>query len=87
MAIALLDVLDGGHGLLLCLVSKHRAEGYVSDTADVWQLGAILRVDDYTAALIDLETDVLKAKSRRVRATTDGYENSFRFQLWGCLVS
>lgn len=76
VAVALLDVLDGGHGLLLGLVGKHGAKGHVTNASDVRGLGAVLGVNDDTAALVNLETSVLQAQTGSVRAATNGHEDN-----------
>lgn len=75
MAVALLDVLNGGHGLLLGLVGKHGAKGHVTNAADVRGLGAVLGVDDDAAAVVNLKAGVLQAQAGGVWAAADGDEN------------
>jgi hypothetical protein len=81
VAVALLDVLDGGDGLFLGLVRKHGSEGDVANAANVGQLGAVLGVDNDAAALIELEADVLEAKPLGVWPTANGYKYDLGIQL------
>lgn len=76
VTVALLDVLDGSDGLLLGLVGKHGSESAVTDHADVGDLGAVLLVDDKTAALVLLDTDALEVETLGVGAATDGDEDN-----------
>jgi hypothetical protein len=62
-------------------VREHRAERHVADAADVRELGAVLRVDDDAAALVELEADVLEAEALGVRAAADGDEDDVGFEL------
>lgn len=84
VAITLLDVLNHCDSLFLGLVGKHLAESAVADTADVGDLGAIFRIDNNPAALVELHTDVLEAESLSVGTTTDSHQNNVRLQL-SCL--
>lgn len=81
VAVALLDVLDNSNSLLLSLVRKHGAEGGVTDAANVGDLGAVLGVDNDTAALIELEADVLKAKTAGIGATTNSNKDDVSIEL------
>lgn len=81
VAVSLGNVLDDGDGLLLGLVGEHRTEGAVTDDTDVRDLGAVFLVNDQAAAVVGLETNVLKAKTGRVWATTDGDEDDVCFEL------
>lgn len=81
VAIALLDVLDDGNGLLLSLVRKHRPKGSVTDASDMGDLGSVLGVDDDTATLVQLKTNVLKTQTAGVGSSTDGNENNVRLNL------
>ena len=83
MAVSLLDVLDNSYGLLLSLVGKHRAECYVTNTADVRELGAILGVDDDAATLVELKANVLEAEALGVRSAANGNENGLCLKLYG----
>ena len=76
VAVALSDVLDGSDSLLLSLVGKHGAEGAVTDSADVGDLGAVLLVDDQAAAVIGLKTDVVETKTGSVRTAANGDEDN-----------
>lgn len=84
VAVTLLDVLDDGNSLLLGLVSKHGAEGDITDTSDVGDLGSVLGVDDDTAALIGIEANVLEAEATNVRSSADGDEDDIRLDLQLC---
>lgn len=87
VAVTLLNVLDGSNGLLLGLVGKHGAEGDITDAADVGDLGAVLGVDDDTAALILLEANVLKAETLGVGAATDSDKDDITLELYSNIVS
>ncbi|KAI6748421.1 hypothetical protein HG530_015457 [Fusarium avenaceum] len=52
-----------GDSLLLSLVCKHRAKGDITNTSDVGDLGSVLGVDNDTAAVVVLKTDVLEAEA------------------------
>jgi len=75
VAVALLDELDHGDGLLLGLVRQHGAESAVTDDADVGNLSAVLLVNDQAALLVLLNADVLQAETLGVRSATDGDQN------------
>lgn len=81
VAITLLDVLDNGNGLLLSFVGKHRAESGVTDTANVGDLGTVLGVDDYTAALVELHANVLKTETLGVGAAADSNKDNLGIKL------
>lgn len=81
MAVTLLDVLDNSDGLLLSLVGKHRSESGVTDAANVGELGAVLRVDDDTPALVKLKSNVLEAKATGIGATADGNKDDIGIKL------
>jgi hypothetical protein len=81
VAVTLLDVLDDSDGLLLSLVGKHRAEGDITNTSDVGDLGSVLGVDNDTAAVIVLKTDVLKAEASGVGSSADSNENNIGLNL------
>ena len=78
---ALVDVLNGSDSLFLSLVGKHRAEGAVSEGANVGDLGAVLLVNDQAAPLISLETNVVKTETGSVWAATDSNEDTVRIEL------
>jgi len=80
VAVALLDVLDSGNGLLLSLVGEHGAEGHITDDTDVGKLGAILLVDDKTATFILVDTDVLDVKAVGVGAAADSNQDNISVQ-------
>ena len=81
VTVTLLDVLDNSDGLLLSLVGEHGAERGVTDAADVGDLGAVLGVDDDTAALVELEANVLQAEALGVRSAADGDEDGLSLKL------
>lgn len=81
VAVALGDVLDGSDGLLLGLVGKHRAEGNVTDGANVLDLGTVLLVDDQAATVVSLETDVVEAEAGSVGTATDSDEDDISVKL------
>lgn len=81
VAVALLDVLDDSNGLLLSLVGKHGAEGDITNAANVGDLGAVLGVDDDTAALILLESNVLKAETLGVGTAANSDKNNVTLEL------
>lgn len=83
MTIPLLDVLDNGNSLLLSLMGKHRAEGDITDTSDVGDLGSVLGVNDDTAAVISLKANVLKAEAAGVRSSTNGNEDYVGLDRFG----
>lgn len=80
VAVTLLDVLDGGDTLFLCLVGKHGAESAVTDHADVRVLGTVFLVDDQAALLVLLDSSVLETKALSVRATTNGNQDNIGIQ-------
>lgn len=80
VAVALLDVLDDSDGLLLGLVGQHGAESHITNDTDVGNLGAELLVDDETATIILVDTDVLDVKTVGVGATTNGDEDNIRIE-------
>lgn len=61
VSVTLGDVLDGSDGLLLGLVGKHGTESAVTDDANVGDLGAVFLVNNKTATVVSLETNVLEA--------------------------
>jgi hypothetical protein len=81
VAVVLGDVLDGGNGLLLGLVGEHRAEGAVTDDADVRDLGAVLLVDHETATVVGLKTDLLEAETGGVGTAADGNKADISVEL------
>lgn len=81
VAVASLDELNGCNGLFLGLVCKHRAKGAVTNDADVGDLGAVLLVNDKTAAVVGFKANVLKAKAGSVWATANGDENDIGVKL------
>ena len=81
VAVTLLDVLDNSDGLLLGLVSKHGAEGGITDAADVGDLGAVLGVNNNASALVLLQADVLEAETVGVGATTNGNKDNVTLEL------
>jgi hypothetical protein len=83
MSVSLLDVLNDSNGLFLGLVGKHRTECYITHTADVRELGAVLGIDDDTATLIELKANVLETKALSVRSAADGDENGLCLELYG----
>lgn len=80
VAVALLDVLDGGNTFLLSLVGKHGAERAVTDDTDVGVLGAVLLVDHQTALLVLLNSGVLQAETLGVGATANGDQDDISVQ-------
>lgn len=80
VAVALLDVFDDSDGLLLGLVGQHGAEGNVTDHTDVGNLGAVLLVNDQTAAVILVDANVLEAQTLSVRATANGDQDDIGVQ-------
>lgn len=80
VAVASLDVFDGGNGLLLGLVSQHGTEGAVTDDADVGELGAVLLVDDKTATVVLLDSNLLQVQAFGVRATANGDQDNVGVQ-------
>jgi hypothetical protein len=52
----------------------------------VGDLGAVLGIDDNTAAVVELHTDVLKTKAASVGTTANGAENDFSLELWNELA-
>jgi hypothetical protein len=81
VAVALLDVLDDGNGLLLGLVRQHGAEGDITNAADVRDCGAVFAVDHNTAAVVLLDSHVLKTKTTGVGAAADGDQNNVGVNL------
>lgn len=80
VAVALLDVLDSGDGLLLGLVGQHGAKGNVTDDTDVGDLGAVLLVNDKTAAVVLVDADVLETETLGVGATANGDQDDISVQ-------
>ncbi len=80
VAVSLLDVLDGGNGLLLSLVGKHGTESAIADDTDVAGLGAVLLVNHQATPVILLETRVLKTQTLGVRTAADGDKNDISIQ-------
>lgn len=87
VAVTLLDVLNGSNGLLLGLVGKHGAEGDITNAANVGDLGAVLGVDDDTAALVLLEANVLEAETLGVGAAANSDKNDVTLELCSNNVS
>ena len=81
VAVALLDVLDDGNGFFLSLVGKHGPERRIADATDVGDLGTVFGVDDDTATLVHLETNVLQAKASGVGSSSDGDEDGLGLEL------
>jgi len=65
-------------------VRKHGPEGGIANAADVGELGAVLRVDDDAATLVELEADVLEAEATGVGATADRDEDDVSVELQEC---
>jgi len=72
VAVTSLNVLDGGDGLLLGLVGQHGAESAVTDDTHVGNLGAVLLVDDETATVVLLDSNVLEVQALSVGLAADG---------------
>lgn len=83
VAVSLANVLDSGDTLLLGLVRQHSTEGNITDHTDMRDLCAVLLVNDDTAALVGLNTDVLEAKAGSVGSATDGDEDDVSVKLGG----
>jgi hypothetical protein len=62
-------------------VGKHGAEGAVTNSADVLDLGAVLLVDDQAATVVSLETDVVETKTGSVGTATDGDKDDIGVKL------
>lgn len=82
VAVALLDVLDDGDGLLLGLVGQHGPEGDISNAPDVGELGSVLLINDDTSALVELQPNILQAQSRGVWPATYGDEDDVGVELY-----
>lgn len=80
VAVALLDVLDGGNTLLLSLVGKHGAERAVTDDTNVGVLGAVFLIDHQAALVVLLNSGVLQTETLGVGATTNGNEDDIGVQ-------
>lgn len=80
VAVALLDVFDGGNTLLLSLVGKHGAKCAVTNDTDVGMLGAVLLVNHQTALLVLLNSGILQTETLGVGATADGNQNDIGVQ-------
>jgi hypothetical protein len=63
-------------------VGKHGAEGAVTNSADVLDLGAVLLVDDQAATVVSLETDVVETKTGSVGTATDSDKDDISVKLW-----
>lgn len=87
VAISLGNVLDSGDTLLLSLVRQHSTECGVTDGTDVGNLGAVLLVNDDTAPLVNLNSDVLETETGGVRATTNSNKNNIGIKLRGNQLS
>jgi len=83
VAISLGDVFNSGDTLLLGLVGQHGTEGSVTDCTDVGNLGAVLLVDDNTAPLVDLDSNVLQAEAIGIGTTSDGNKDNICIKLRG----
>jgi hypothetical protein len=67
-----LNVLNGGDGFLLGLVGQHGTESAVTDDTDVGNLGAVLLVNDETAAVVLLDSNALEVQALGVRLAANG---------------
>lgn len=83
MSIPLADILDGRDALFLRLVRQHSTEGDVTDHTNVGDLSAVLLVDDDTAALVSLNSNVLKAETGGVGPAADSNEDNVGINLKG----
>jgi hypothetical protein len=63
-------------------MGKHGAKSGVTDATNVRNLRSIFGIDDNTATLIELQTNIFEAKSASVWSTTNGNENNIRVQLF-----
>jgi hypothetical protein len=80
VAVAGLDVFDGGNGLLLGLVGQHGAESAVTNDTDVGELGAVFLVDDQTATVVLLDANLLEVQALGVGATANGDQDNVGVQ-------
>jgi len=75
------DHLRDSETFIFGLVSQHRSESNITNASDVGDVGLELRVDDNAATVINLNTDVFKAKTFSEGTTTNGEKDNISFQL------
>lgn len=83
VAVAGLDIFDGGNGLLLGLVGQHGTEGAVTNDTDVGKLRAVLLVDNQAATLILLDSNLLQVQAIGVGTTANSDQDNVGVQ---CLL-
>lgn len=76
-----LDVFGRGNTLFLSFVSKHGAEGNVTDTSDALDSGIKLVVDDNATPVIELDANILEVKSLGIWSATNSDENDICVEL------
>jgi hypothetical protein len=81
VTMSLLDVLGGGNALFFSLVCKHGAKSDVTDTLYVLDSRVELVVNDDTAFVIKLNTNLLKVKPLSVGSTANGDKDDIGFEL------
>jgi hypothetical protein len=62
-------------------VGKHWAEGDITNTSDVGDLGSVLGIDNDTATVVVLKADVLEAEASGVGSSADSNENDIGLNL------
>jgi hypothetical protein len=81
VAVAGLDVLDGGDALLLGLVGEHGPEGDVADALDVRRARAERGVDDDAALAVELDAGLVEVQTLGHGAAADGDEHDVGHEL------
>ena len=78
MTVALRDVFNRGDGFLFRLVCEHGAKSTITNDADMWELGAILLIDDEPAFVVDIKANIFKTETGGVGPATNGYKDNIR---------
>ena len=81
VAVAGLDVLDGGDTFLFGFVGKHRSESDVTDTFDALDGSVELVIDNNTALRVDFDANLVETKTVGVGTTADRDENDISVKL------
>jgi len=74
------DHLRNGETFIFSLVGQHRSKSNVTNASNVGDVGLELRVDDNATAVINFDTNILKAKALGEGTTTNGEKNNISFQ-------
>lgn len=81
VSVARLDDFDGGDTFLFSLVRQHGTESGVTDTHDSLDARVELVVDDDTASVVELDTDLFQSEVLGDGSSTDGYQDDVGFEL------